>query len=96
MYINAIPASGSCGDQVVTFGVCGMALEALKAEIALLLEMFANAPHDRYELYIQLKEKLNEMRVFGMTPPDDLLQLEGELDREFAAEQHARATPPSP
>ena len=49
-----------------------MALEALKAEIGLILEMFLNPPHDRYELYVQLKEKLNEMRVFGMTPPEDL------------------------
>ncbi len=52
-----------------------MALEALKAEIALLLEMTGNAPHDRYEFYIQLKEKLNEFRVFGNTPPNDFLEL---------------------
>jgi len=64
-----------------------MALESLKAEIGLILETFANPPHDRYELYVQLKEKLNEMRVFGMTPPDDLLQLEEALDREFAAKR---------
>ncbi|MGO8953960.1 MAG: hypothetical protein ACLPWS_19510 [Rhodomicrobium sp.] len=62
-----------------------MALESLKAEIGLILETFANPPHDRYELYVQLKEKLNEMRVFGMPPPDDLLQLEEALDQEFAA-----------
>lgn len=61
-----------------------MALELLKAEIGLILEMFSNPPHDRFELYIQLKEKLNEMRVFGMTPPDDLLELEEALDKEFA------------
>jgi hypothetical protein len=62
-----------------------MALESLKAEIGLILETFSNPPHDRYELYVQLKEKLNEMRVFGMTPPDDLLEFEEALDREFAA-----------
>ena len=67
-----------------------MALESLKAEIGLILETFANPPHDRYELYVQLKEKLNEMRVFGMTPPDDLLAFEEALDREFAAK------PPEP
>src|SRR5882672_6312902 len=65
------------------FEVSSMALEALKAEIALLLEMMGNAPHDRYEFYIQLQEKLNEFRVFGNTPPDDFLQLEAELYREF-------------
>jgi hypothetical protein len=64
-----------------------MALESLKAEIGLILETFSNPPHDRYELYMQLKEKLNEMRVFGMTPPDDLLELEEALGQEFAARQ---------
>ena len=64
-----------------------MALESLKAEIGLILESFANVPHDRYELYIQLKEKLNEMKVFGMTPPSDLVDLEEALDAEFAANQ---------
>ena len=62
-----------------------MALESLKAEIGLILEMFSNPPHDRYELYVQLKEKLNEMRVFGMTPPEDLIEFEEALDQEFAA-----------
>jgi hypothetical protein len=73
-----------------------MALEALKAEIGLILEMFSNPPHDRFELYIQLKEKLNEMRVFGMTPPDDLRELEEALDREFAARRVAALHRPAP
>ena len=62
-----------------------MSLESLKAEISLILETFSNPPHDRYELYIQLKEKLNDMRAFGMPPPNDLLDLENALDEEFAA-----------
>jgi hypothetical protein len=70
-----------------------MALESLKAEIGLILEMFSNPPHDRYELYIQLKEKLNDMRAFGMTPPDDLLDFEQALDEEFAA-KHAEPIRP--
>jgi hypothetical protein len=72
-----------------------MALEALKAEIDLLLETMANTPHDRYELYIQLKEKLNEFRVFGNPPPQDLLELEAALDHEFAVARHSHETPPS-
>ena len=71
-----------------------MVLESLKAEIALILEMFSNPPHDRYELYIQLKEKLNEMRVFGMPPPADLAKLEEALDKEFAAKRR-KVTPPA-
>ncbi len=70
-----------------------MALESLKAEIGLILETFSNPPHDRYELYVQLKEKLNEMRVFGMTPPQDLLEFEEALDQEFAARRPANRRP---
>jgi hypothetical protein len=64
-----------------------MALESLKAEIGLILEMFSNPPHDKYELYVQLKEKLNEMRAFGMPPPADLIEFEEALDKEFAAKR---------
>ncbi len=63
-----------------------MALESLKAEIDLLLQTLADTPHDRFELYIQLKEKINEMRAFGMPPPADLVELEEALDKEFTAE----------
>ena len=67
-----------------------MALKSLKAEIGMLLESMGNAPHDRYETYIQLKERLNELRVFGMPAPQDLLQLEAALDEEFAANRVAQ------
>jgi hypothetical protein len=76
-------------------GVCGMALESLKAEIDMLLETLANTPHDRFELYMQLKEKLNEFRVFGNTPPTDLLELEAALDQEFSATGHPHQQPRS-
>ena len=71
-----------------------MALESLKAQIGMLMEMFSNPAHDRYELYVELKEKINEMRVFGMTPPADLVQLEEALDAEFT-ERQAKADPPA-
>jgi hypothetical protein len=70
-----------------------MAFEALKAEIGLLLENLADQPHDQYELYVQLKEKLNELRVFGYTPPDDLLELEAALDKEFSERQPVMRRP---
>jgi hypothetical protein len=66
-----------------------MALETLKAEIAMLLDMLGDHPEDRHELSIQLKEKLNQIRAFGMPLPEDLVQLEAELEREFAAEKKA-------
>ena len=72
-----------------------MALESLKAEIDMLLETLANTPHDRYELYVQLKEKLNEFRVFGNPPPQDLLELVAALDEEFAAAGRLHQAPHS-
>ena len=64
-----------------------MAFEDLKAEIALLLNQMENQPEDRHELYLQVREKLNEMRAFGMPVPEDLVHLEKELEAEFTAEQ---------
>jgi hypothetical protein len=60
-----------------------MALEALQAEIALLVNQMENQPHDKHELHLMLMEKLNEMRAFGMPLPQDLLDLEAALEAEF-------------
>ena len=62
-------------------------LEDLKAEIALLFSQMENQPEDRHELYLQIREKLNEMRAFGLPLPDDLVRLEKELEAEFKAEE---------
>jgi hypothetical protein len=66
-----------------------MAFEALKAEIALLLNQMENQPVDRHELYLQIREKLNEMRAFNLPLPEDLVRLEKELEAEFRAEERA-------
>jgi len=66
-----------------------MAFEDLKAELALLINQMENQPEDRHELYLQIREKLNEMRVFGMPLPDDLVRLERELEAEFRAQDRA-------
>lgn len=64
-----------------------MAFEALKAEIGLLLTRMQNEPTDRHELYLQLMEKMNELRAFGMPLPQDLVELEKGLEAEFSAEK---------
>jgi hypothetical protein len=64
-----------------------MAFDDLKAEIALLFSQMENQPEDRHELYLQIREKLNEMRAFGLPLPDDLVRLEKELEAEFKAEE---------
>ncbi|MGA9442014.1 MAG: hypothetical protein WBV18_01095 [Methyloceanibacter sp.] len=67
-----------------------MAFEDLKAELALLINQMENQPEDSHELYMQVREKLNEMRAFGMPLPEDLVRLEEELEASFAAEQETK------
>ncbi len=66
-----------------------MAFDDLKAEVALLLTQMEDQPEDRHELYQQIREKLNEMRAFGMPLPEDLVRLERKLEAEFTAEKRA-------
>ncbi len=62
-----------------------MAFDDLKAELALLINQMENQPEDPHELYLQIREKLNEMRAFGMPVPADLVAFEKELEAQFAA-----------
>ena len=64
-----------------------MALEQIKAQIALLLEEMVNQPEDRHEMHEQLREKLNELRAMGMPLPADLLALEKRLEEQFPESQ---------
>ena len=63
-----------------------MAFEDVKAELGILLTQMQNEPEDRHELYLQLMEKLNELKAYGMPLPADLVALEKALEAEFAAE----------
>jgi hypothetical protein len=62
-----------------------MDIDAIKAEISLLLNQMENQPGDAHELYEMIREKLGEMRAFGLPLPDDLLELEKKLERDFTA-----------
>jgi hypothetical protein len=63
-----------------------MAIEDVKSELGILLTQMQNEPEDRHELYLQLMEKLNELKAFGMPLPADLVELEKALEAEFTAE----------
>ena len=67
-----------------------MALEEIEAEISLLVTQMENQPEDRRELYLVLREKLNELRAFGMPVPDNLLKMEQELEAEFSEERRGQ------
>ncbi len=66
-----------------------MAFDDLKAELALLINQMETQPEDRHELYLQIRERLNEMRAFGMPLPEDLVKFEEELEAQFKAEDAA-------
>jgi hypothetical protein len=66
-----------------------MAFEDAKAELGILMTQMQNEPQDKHELYLQLMEKLNELKAYGMPLPEDLVALEKALEAEFAAEKAA-------
>jgi hypothetical protein len=66
-----------------------MAFEDLKAELGLLLTRMQNEPADKHELYLQVMERLNEMKAFGMPLPEDLVAMEKALKAEFMADKIA-------
>lgn len=64
-----------------------MAFDDVQAELGILMTRMQNEPEDRHELYLQLMEKLNELKAFGMPLPQDLVELEKALEAEFAADK---------
>jgi len=64
-----------------------MAFENVKAELGLLMTRMQDEPQDRHELYLQLMEKLNELKAFGMPLPQDLVEFERALEAEFMADK---------
>jgi hypothetical protein len=63
-----------------------MSFEDKEAELGLLLTRMQNEPVDWGEVYEQIRQKLNEMRAYGMPLPQDLVQFERDLEAEFTAE----------
>lgn len=60
-----------------------MAFDDLEAELGILLGELNEGTGDRQELYEMLREKLNEMRAYGMPIPEDLAKLEKDLEAEL-------------
>ena len=63
-----------------------MAFEDQEAELGLLLTSMQDEPEDRHEIYQLIRQKLNELKAFGMPLPADLVQFERDLEAEFAAD----------
>ena len=61
-----------------------MSFDKLKTDVSYLLTLMQNEPEDPHEIYLQLREKLDELKAFGMPLPEDLVRLEASLEAEFA------------
>jgi hypothetical protein len=62
-----------------------MAFEDREEEFGALLGKMQNRPADWRELYELIRQKLGELKAYGMPLPADLVQFEQDLEAEFAA-----------
>lgn len=67
-----------------------MAFEDKEAELGLLLTRMQTETQDRHELHELIRQKLNEMKAYGMPLPEDLVQLEEDLEADLTAENNER------
>ncbi len=65
--------------------------EKTRLEIDRLLAGMSENPSDLQELEMVLREKLGEMKAFGMPLPADLVELEAALDQKLTADEIERA-----
>jgi hypothetical protein len=62
-----------------------VALSDIQNEIVSLLQQMTNQPEDVHQLAEQIREKLSLLRAEGLPIPDDLLELEQRLERDYGA-----------
>ena len=68
----------------------GVSEQELEAAVALLIEEMEGDQGDAHEIYLRLRQLLDQMRATGMPLPDDLVKLEKDLSTEFSAEAKGR------
>lgn len=69
-----------------------MAFEDIEAEIGILLGQLNEGTGDRQEIYETLRERLNEMRAYGMPIPEDLATLEKDLEAQLFGDDSTSKT----
>ena len=67
-----------------------MAFEELIARINLLFSDMENQPHDAHEILEQIHLELNQLKATGQPLPEDLIELESRLEREFETRAKTR------
>ena len=58
--------------------------QELEAALSLLMEDAENAGADGHEIFMRLQAILNGMRAHGMPLPQDLVEMEANMAKEFA------------
>lgn len=61
-----------------------MSFEDLKVTIALLMDQMTESPQDEHELQESVREKLAELKAYGLPLPQDLVDLEKSLEQDLA------------
>ena len=62
-----------------------MALDDLEAEITYLMDAMEGDQGDLHELKFRLDQAISSLRAEGLPVPEDLLNIEKDLDRLFSA-----------
>ena len=57
-----------------------MDLEDLEAELSIILDEMEGPQGDYHEIYLRVRQMIQQMESLGMPPPDDLVKLEQRLD----------------
>lgn len=65
--------------------------ENIRAEIDRLLDGISDRHGDVQEIELALREKLNDLKAFGMPLPADLVDLEAALDQQLTLEEIERS-----
>lgn len=60
-----------------------MPFEDLKVRLAMILEQMVHQPEDLHEAQETIREEIAELRAQGLRPPQDLVDLEMELERQL-------------
>ena len=71
-----------------------MGIGDVLTEIESFISEMGNRPEDKHALWLELRNRLNQIRAMGMPVPDDLARLEAELEAEF--ERDATDEPSEP
>jgi hypothetical protein len=66
-----------------------MALDELKAQIALLLTSLEDNPEDIHELHEVIRQKLAQINAMGLPMPQDLVDLQKRLEADFGKPREA-------